>query len=155
MGRGRRFRALVVGLDGSAPSRRAVAFVTRLRAPTRGHVTVVRVVEPIHQPSMPLFPAGIRSQVIGEAVALNESRMRAARRTVDAALRRLRRSGWRAVGEVRVGVPVSELLEAVKAARADLLVLGARGVGSVTRFLLGSVAEAALRRAPVSVLIVR
>jgi nucleotide-binding universal stress UspA family protein len=43
----------------------------------------------------------------------------------------------------------------VAATGADLLVLGARGVGGVTRLLLGSVAEGALGRAPVSVLVVK
>jgi nucleotide-binding universal stress UspA family protein len=38
---------------------------------------------------------------------------------------------------------------------ADLLVLGARGVGGLERLLLGSVAEGALDHARVSVLIAR
>jgi len=38
---------------------------------------------------------------------------------------------------------------------ADVLALGARGAGAVTHFLLGSVAEAALKQAPVEVLIVK
>jgi nucleotide-binding universal stress UspA family protein len=54
-----------------------------------------------------------------------------------------------------VGVPLGELLAATHATRADVLVLGARGVGGLERLLLGSVAEGALSRSPVSVLIVR
>jgi nucleotide-binding universal stress UspA family protein len=47
------------------------------------------------------------------------------------------------------------LLAAIRAERADLLVLGARGAGAVRHFLLGSVADAALKRSPVGVLVVR
>ena len=56
---------------------------------------------------------------------------------------------------MRSGVPLAELLAAVRAERADVLALGARGAGAVTHFLLGSVAEAALKHAPVEVLIVK
>jgi len=56
---------------------------------------------------------------------------------------------------VRTGAPLAELLAAVGAARASLLVVGARGAGGVARLLLGSTAEGALARCPVPVLIVR
>jgi ATP-dependent RNA helicase DeaD len=48
---------------------------------------------------------------------------------------------------------LEELLDAAKG--ADVLVVGARGVGGVERLLLGSVAERVVSRAPVPVLVVR
>jgi nucleotide-binding universal stress UspA family protein len=149
------FRSIVLGLDGSAHSRRAVAFVARLRPPAGGRVACIQVVEPVRAPSMPLVPASVRANLLGEVAALNRRRFVAARRGVEAAMAELTRSGWHARGDVRTGVPLTELLAAVKTARGDLLVLGARGAGGIARFLLGSVSEAALSRAPVSVLIVR
>ena len=47
----RSYRRIVVGLDGSAHSRRAVAFVARLRPPRGGRVACVRVIEPVRLPS--------------------------------------------------------------------------------------------------------
>ena len=44
---------------------------------------------------------------------------------------------------------------AARAARANLLVVGSRGAGALRHFLLGSVADGALKRAPVSVLVAR
>jgi nucleotide-binding universal stress UspA family protein len=149
------FRRIVVGVDGSAHSRRAAAFLTRLRPPRGGRVTVVRVVEPVRVPSMPLVPAAMRAQIAGQADAINRSHLAVARRQVDAAAAVLARVGWRARGVVRTGLPLAELLAAVRAERADALVLGARGAGAVTHFLLGSVAEAAVKQAPVEVLIVK
>jgi nucleotide-binding universal stress UspA family protein len=149
------FRSIVLGLDGSAHSRRAVAFVARLRPPVGGRVACIQVVEPVRAPSLPLVPASVRAKLLGELAALNRHRFVAARRSVEAAMAELTRSGWHARGDVRAGVPLAELLAAVKTARGDLLVLGARGAGGMKRFLLGSVSEAALNRAPVSVLIVR
>jgi nucleotide-binding universal stress UspA family protein len=149
------FRSLLVGVDGSAGSRRAVAFVARLSPPPGARVTVLRVVEPTHLPSLALLPGAIRADLSRQAADLHAARLRAARTEVEHAAELLRRSGWRARGEVRQGVPLAELLSAVGAVRADLLVLGARGIGGVERFLLGSVADAATKHAPVSVLIVR
>ena len=77
------------------------------------------------------------------------------KRDVERAAQILRRSGWRARGEVREGVPLSELLAAIGPAKADVLVLGVRGVGGVERFLLGSVADAATKHSPISVLVVK
>jgi nucleotide-binding universal stress UspA family protein len=55
---------------------------------------------------------------------------------------------------VRRGAPLPELLAAVATARADVLVVGARGASGVERLLLGSVAEGALARARLPVLVV-
>jgi nucleotide-binding universal stress UspA family protein len=149
------FRRVVLGMDGSAHSRRAAAFLTRMEPPSRGRVTVVRVVEPVRVPSMPLVPAAMRAQIAGQADAANRQLVATARRQVEAAAATLAQAGWRTRAIVRTGVPLAGLLAAVRAARADVLVLGARGAGAVTHFLLGSVAEAAVKHAPVEVLIVK
>ncbi len=118
-------------------------------------MTVVRVVEPVRAPSMRLLPASMRAQLDRQVAVLQASRVRAARRDVDRAAQKLRRSGWPARGDVRSGVPLAELLRAARSTGADLLVLGARGIGGIERFLLGSVADAVTRRSPISVLIVK
>src|SRR5712671_6346922 len=137
------YHRIVVGADGSPHSRRAVAFVARLAPPRGGRVTCVRVIEAVRLPSMPLVPARMRAQLETQAAAMDRSR------------RALAKAGWRARGVVRAGPPLPELLAAVRTERADLLVLGARGAGAVRHFLLGSVADAALKRSPVGVLVVR
>jgi nucleotide-binding universal stress UspA family protein len=149
------FRRVVLGMDGSAHSRRAAAFLTRVTPPRGGRVTVVRVVEPMRVPAMPLVPGSLRAQVAGQADAVNRVLTAKARRQVEAVAATLAGAGWRARGVVRSGVPLAELLAAVRAERADVLALGARGAGAVTHFLLSSVAEAALKHARVEVLIVK
>jgi nucleotide-binding universal stress UspA family protein len=147
-------RRIVIGVDGSAPSRRAVAFVARLAPARGGRVLCVSVVEPARVPAMPLVPKSIRGVIVGQANALDRQRAAAAKREVEAAVARLTRAGWRARGEIRTGVPLPGLLAAVKAARADLLALGAKGKTGAARVLLGSVADGALKQSPASVLIV-
>lgn len=147
-----RARCVVVGVDGSRHAGRAVAHLARWSG--GGRVTVVRVLEPRKLPSLSLLPSGVRAAMVGLAQGEFDARVRGARREVEAAAARLRRAGWRAGAAVRVGVPLPELLRAARKERADCLVLGARGAGGVSRFLLGTVSDGALKRAPVPVLIV-
>jgi len=149
------YHRIVVGADGSPHSRRAVAFVARLAPPRGGRVTCVRVIEPMRLPSMPFVPARMRAQLEAQAAAMDRSRRAVARRQLEAAVSALAKAGWRARGVVRAGQPLPELLAAIRAERADLLALGARGAGAVRHFLLGSVVDAALKRSPVAVLVVR
>ena len=149
------FRRVVLGVDGSAHCRRAAAFLARHRPPRGGRVTVVRVLEPIRAPSMPFVPGAIRAQIAGQADAVNRRHQAVARRQVEAVAATLARAGWRARGVVRTGLPIAQLLATVRAERADVLALGARGAGALRHFLLGSVAEAALKHGPIDVLIVR
>jgi nucleotide-binding universal stress UspA family protein len=148
-------RTIVLAVDGSPHSRRAAAFAARLTPPAGGRATVVSVVEPVRSPSMALLPPSIRGRLAGAAAELERARLDAARRCAEAAVRTMEKGGWRAQASVRTGVPLAELLEAVKEARADLLVLGARGTGGLARVLLGSVAAGALRLASVPVLVVK
>lgn len=149
-------RGLVIGVDGSADARRALALVARLAPPRGAPATVVRVVEAIRLPSLSLLPSAVQSVVGGEAAILQAAQLRSARREVEAAAGALRKAGWRARSEVRVGTPQRELLRAVKAAGADVVVVGWRGrSNTLERFFLGGVAEALLRHAPVSVLVTR
>jgi len=60
----------------------------------------------------------------------------------------------RATAAVAVGVPAEEILKAARLHHADLVVVGTRGLGRAARLLLGSTAEAVLRRTRVPVLAV-
>lgn len=154
-GRPRQFRRLVVGIDGSRESCRAVSFLTRLAVPRGGRVLVVRVVEPSRPPSHALVPPSVRALAARHVATLNARAFRTARAQARAATAALDAAGWRARAAVRLGQPLPALADAVAETRAELLVLGARGAGGIERLLLGSVAEGALDHAPVSVLIGR
>ncbi len=157
MVKGRRpeFTRFVIGVDGSSGSRQAVDFVARLRSARGSRVTVVAVVEPMRLPSLPLMPAALRQVIAAEAAAENSRRQAEGERHVAAAARVLERGGWTVRRSVREGQPLADLLAATEEADAHVLVVGARGVGGVERLLLGSVAEGAVTRSPVPVLVVR
>lgn len=56
---------------------------------------------------------------------------------------------------VAVGTPAAEIAKTATEWSADVIVIGSHGRHGVERVLLGSVAEAVMRRAPCSVLVVR
>ncbi len=152
----RRIKRVVLALDGSANASRALGFLlARCQVSAGGRVTVVRVLEPIGPRSPGLLPGPVRRAVLASAADLNAKRTRQARREVSHAAALLNRAGWRARGLVQQGLPLGEVLRHVSAARADLVVMGARGTSGLARVLLGSVAEGVLDRSPVPVLLVR
>ena len=118
-------------------------------------LTIVRVLEHPALKSLGLMPASTRAALAAQAAAVAATEEAKARRDVEAAADELRRAGWTVDIAIRYGAPLQELLAATKTARAQLLAVGARGHGPLERLLLGSVAEGALHRAPVSVLVVR
>ena len=86
---------------------------------------------------------------------MNVERARAASTELERAAATLNEKGWQTRTVLTTGEPLHDLLRAVKSARAHLLVIGAKSTGGVRHLLLGSVAQGALDRSPVPVLIAR
>ena len=78
-----------------------------------------------------------------------------AARELRRAAAELERAGWKTRTVVTSGEPLRDLLGTVASTRAQLLVVGARGASGIRHLLLGSVAEGALNRSSVPVLIAR
>ena len=154
-GRLSRARHFTIGVDGSASSRRAAEVVARLSVPAGGRVTLVSVIEPVRVPSGGLMPARIGGALRAEAERLTSERRRKLEGVQRTLRQRLGRAGWKVQEVMRSATPLEGLLDVAKAGRADVLVIGARGTGGLERLLLGSVAEGAMARAPMSVLVVR
>jgi nucleotide-binding universal stress UspA family protein len=151
----RRIRHMVLGFDGSPNAQRAVALLASLEVPPGAQVTMVTAVDTMQVPAQGLAPASVRSAVSAEVARINKARRAQARAALDRATAVLVAAGWKVMHVVTDGAPLLELLRVVTVTHADLLVVGATGVSGVSRFLMGSVAEGALNRSPVPVLIVR
>jgi nucleotide-binding universal stress UspA family protein len=148
-------RRILIGLDGSVLSKRAVSFVGSVPPPAGGRVTLLAVVEPPRSTSINRMPASVRAVLAAEFAALDRERMAMAKREVSTAARRLTRAGWAVEKVVLRGIPLPELLRTASKKRADMMIVGARGAGGLKRLLLGSVAEGVFAHAPISVLIVK
>lgn len=151
--RSTRVRRIVVAFDGSAMAKRALAFVGRLTPPPHGRVVLAHAVELMPVPSRTFVP-GARI-VVREVKRTNTRRGKAALRALEQAAAALERGGWQTSTVLTSGEPLRDLLRTVASTRAQLLVVGARGTSGARYLLLGSVAEGALNRCPVPVLVAR
>jgi nucleotide-binding universal stress UspA family protein len=90
-----------------------------------------------------------------EMPQLVEDSRKAGEKLVKQAGERLKNAGLQVSTHLHVGFPDKAINKYAREWGADLIMIGSRGLNEVTRFLLGSVAQAVLRDAPCSVEIVR
>jgi len=86
---------------------------------------------------------------------LIEDAKHAARILVKTATEKLDRPGIKVFSDIQLGYPKKAIPDFAREWKADLVMVGSRGLGALSRFFLGSVAQTVLRCAPCSVEIVR
>jgi nucleotide-binding universal stress UspA family protein len=136
---------IVVGYDGSEPARRALERAAELARGRDGSVLVVGAVgvSPASLSRVPGEPVPDAREDLAVRDALEEARATLAARGV-------------AVETVEeYGDPADAVIARAKAAGADLIVVGARGLGLAGRALLGSVSSKIVHNAGCDVLVVR
>jgi nucleotide-binding universal stress UspA family protein len=139
---------LLLAVDRSADARAAVAAATALAQALPAEVVVVHVQE------APLTAAIYDRRTLERAgVESADGASSLVERTVSS----LRQRGVTASGSVRPAraTTAAEIVAAAHELQADLVLLGARGLGRWKGLLLGSVAHAVVQLAPCPVLLVR
>jgi nucleotide-binding universal stress UspA family protein len=136
---------VLIGVDGSLGSFAAVQFVGRLLGVNRDEITLYYAPPPVYVRTVADASAA-EAKLQGFLAASVFDR---ARQHLPEALR--------AAAKLITGTrePRQGLLLAADECRADLIVVGARGVGPATAPALGSLARHAVHHAPVPVLVVR
>jgi nucleotide-binding universal stress UspA family protein len=109
----------------------------------------------LSDPSNPLLPSDVRKAAASGVASINKRRVAEASANLQRLAKGPRAAGWRVDIVVTNAAPLRSLLSAVADTGADLLIVGATGASQLRRLLLGSVAQGALDRSPVPVLIVR
>jgi nucleotide-binding universal stress UspA family protein len=141
---------VLLAVDGSKFSDAAVQAVIDQTRSTNGEVRVLHVIE---SPMLLVNrERGGYDPALDKAWAVEKKRAEAlVKKTVE----RLRANGLKAAGTIEDGDPRSKILEIAKSWRADLIVLGSRGLRGLAHLLMGSVSEAVARHAKCSVEVVR
>ncbi len=133
---------VTLATDGSRASANALAFVLTKFQPDRSagkgglapiHVSVIHVMPFIKYPEV----------------------KEAGRRLVEQSVRKLIKAGFTAEPVWQLGKPAEEIMNVAAKHQADLIVMGAQGLGAIARFLLGSVSTRVVQQANRSVLVVR
>ena len=85
----------------------------------------------------------------------NYQELKEARKLLEQSVRTLIQAGFTAEAVCLRGKPADEILKIASKQHADLIVMGAKGLGAIARFLLGSVSTRVVQHATCSVLVVR
>jgi len=138
----RPLRRIVLAADGSASSKNALKFLlSKFRSTASGsggeqapvQVTVIHVMPFLKYPEL----------------------KEAGSRLVEEYRQKLIRSGFSAEAVCRLGKPADEIMKVASQRKADLIVMGAKGLGAIARFLLGSVSTRVVQQSTASVLVIR
>ncbi len=145
---------ILLAIDGSPQSERAVTEVVRRPWPEGSHVKVVTVYNP-----PPPFTPEIWGMSSRDTYTIARGHLRkTAQAIVDKAYSLLSSEMDKSIQfttEILEGDPKSSILEKAEHWGADLIVVGAKGHGAISRFLLGSVSSALVHHAKCSVEIIR
>jgi nucleotide-binding universal stress UspA family protein len=144
------FETIVVGTDGSGTAAEAVRQAALL-ARTCGDRTKVHLVT-AYKPLEALYVA---PEVMPAAINAMVDPRGEARAVAEEAAAKVRAEGVECETYVWPGDAASAIIDVATTAKADLIVVGSRGMAGAARFLLGSVPNKVSHHAPCTVLIVR
>jgi len=135
-------RRITLATDGSDASAKALEFVLTKFQPDRStgkggqvpiHVSVIHVMPFLKYPEL----------------------KEAGHKLIEQSVRELIKAGFTAEAVCQLGKPAEEIMKVASKHHADLIVMGAKGLGAIARFLLGSVSTRVVQHANCSVLVVR
>lgn len=162
-------RTILIPLDGSTRSRQVFDHIQKLFEPQRDRLILLQVApHPLGALLVPdraqrydeASPLQRESVPQGEMLRLHAGRVvESQREELLAGLRlqarALKQAGFTVTCDGRIGESVEEIIAASDIHQADLIAMATHGRGGVRRLLMGSVAEAVLRRSSVPVLMLR
>jgi nucleotide-binding universal stress UspA family protein len=156
-GGARPLRRIILAIDASEATAKAVSFVQSNFQPDRStgksgrvplHVSVVHVMA--RRPTAP-----IEFRFSAPWIKSEEKAKEVARRLAEKGAQELTKAGFTAESVFRIGNPAEEIIKVASKEKADLIVMGAKGLGTIDKVLLGSVSMQVLQYANCPVLVVR
>jgi nucleotide-binding universal stress UspA family protein len=151
-------RRIALATDGSPASAKALEFVLTKFQPDRPtgkgrsapiHVSVIHVT--LRHPLAPFDMGTTIPWTQQRRLKVKEE----SRTLLDQSVQKLIEAGFRVKSVSRVGNPAEQIMEAASKQQADLIVMGAQGLGALDRFFLGSVSTRVVQYANGAVLVVR
>jgi nucleotide-binding universal stress UspA family protein len=137
------FKTILVPLDGSKYSEKALQRACELVDEFDSRIILVYVVEKS-------IPINLLDRKEYLTILRNFGK-----KTLEDATKTLSKKGISAKSLLKEGNIVAEIEKIAKNEKCDLIVVGNKGLGAVTRFLLGSVSNKLAQHSPCSLLIVK
>ncbi len=138
------FQKILVAVDDSPAAKKAVNYAEQLAKLTHAQILVVH--------AYPKIPDYLGEPNLSQTIARH---LEKAEELVEPMIKQLQDAGIDVIPEILEGPPADAILRVADAREVDLIVMGARGLGSVASMLLGSVSQKVLAHAKCPVMIVR
>jgi nucleotide-binding universal stress UspA family protein len=157
-------RQVLLVIDRSPHSQRALEYLERLPLPEGTGVTAIHVLPPLPSPALIARSWPVGSEVMAPLPSFEteqvfaqqaEEEERHGRELLEQTLEHLQAAGIDASKVLLRGDAATEILEHVKAHQVDLIVAGSRGLSQMKRLLLGSLSRKLVHYASCSVLVVK
>jgi nucleotide-binding universal stress UspA family protein len=145
------YSEIVVGTDGSETAGEAVRHAARLAGAMGATLHVVHAFKLV----APMTSLGDDVGIVPPSLGLTADVEGDAKEVLGRAVAAARAEGARAEGHLVRGDPADALIETAEQTRADLVVVGNKGMSGVKRFLLGSVPNKVSHHCPCTLLIVK
>jgi nucleotide-binding universal stress UspA family protein len=149
---------ILVAVDGSEHSRKALNYAIELTKKFDGKITVVNVYSVVVPQTQPIdglsTPAMTGTSAAMAARMAEDAKLKGEQILVEAE-RFAEESGVLVEKVLREGDAVNEIVAEAKTGNFDLVVVGHRGMSKLKEILLGGVSEGVSHKAPCPVLIVK
>jgi nucleotide-binding universal stress UspA family protein len=153
------FKKILVPLDGSDHSMRALNIAIEIAKKFGGKITLIHVysvsVRPVVIPEPATFAPGIPLMTPSEYSRVAEAVKEVGARILAEGVERAKAEGVDVETMLREGHTVYEIVKAAREGEFNLIVMGARGLSRIKEIILGSVSEGVIRNAPCPVLVTR
>ncbi len=137
------FQKILVAVDRSPAAEKAVNYALDLAKLTQAQTLIVH--------AYPKIPDFLGEPNLSQAIARHLER---AEDLVQPIVEKFEAEGVEAIPEILEGPPADAILRVASAREVDLIIMGARGLGSVASLLLGSVSQKVIAHADCPVLVV-
>ena len=140
------FEKILVPVDGSETSWRALAEAKELAEAFKGELLVVNVIQPYNNSAMLVVP--LDQATISQG---NEELTKIGNSVLDTAKEKLKGFKGTASYDLEVGHPSERVLAVCKEKECTAIVIGSRGLSGIAEFFLGSVSSKVSQYADVPV----
>lgn len=152
------FRRILVAVDGSEPSNRALKYAAEFALRWGAELKVLVVVPRVMLPAFPDEGIGTAPAALYSEVDRYQERARAAyMKVLEDALRAVREMHpeVRVDGMLKEGRPSSTIVETADKEDVDLIVMGSRGLGGIMGWVLGSTSRKVVDSCTKPILVVK
>jgi len=154
------FKKILVPLDGSEHSLRALEIAIQIAKKFDGKITLIHVysvtIRPVIMPEpTTLTPPMIPAMTPAEVSKAVEATRKAGASILTDGEQKVKAKEVQVETLLKEGHTVQEIIRTAKEGKFDLIVIGGRGISKIRELLLGSVTDGVIHHAPCPVLVIK